>query len=105
MKDVLSIYIPTLNEEINLPQCLANVSKLGATIYVVDANSTDRTVEIAQAAGCQVATGNWRTFSDKMNWAINELPIQTPSTLRIDEDECLTDGLIGERDDSQLSRP
>jgi glycosyltransferase involved in cell wall biosynthesis len=32
MKDVLSIYIPTLNEEINLPQCLANVSKLGATI-------------------------------------------------------------------------
>jgi glycosyltransferase involved in cell wall biosynthesis len=96
MKDVLSIYIPTLNEEINLPQCLASVSKLGATIYVVDSNSTDRTVEIAQAAGCQVATGSWRTFSDKMNWAINELPIQTPWTLRIDADEWLTDELIAE---------
>lgn len=96
MKDVLSIYIPTLNEEINLPQCLASVSKLGATIYVVDSNSTDRTVEIAQAAGCQVSTGNWRTFSDKMNWAINELPIQTPWTLRIDADEWLTDELIAE---------
>jgi hypothetical protein len=53
-------------------------------------------VEIAQAAGCQVATGNWRTFSDKMNWAINELPIQTPWTLRIDADEWFTDELIAE---------
>lgn len=96
MKDILSVYIPTLNEEINLPQCLESVRKLGATIFVVDSNSTDRTVEIARAAGCQVFTGNWRTFSDKMNWAINELPIQTPWTLRIDADEWITDELIEE---------
>ena len=96
MKDLLSVYIPTLNEEINLPQCLASVSKLGATVYVVDSNSEDRTVEIARAAGCEVLTGNWRTFSDKMNWAISELPIKTPWTLRIDADEWLTDELIAE---------
>ncbi len=96
MKNMLSIYIPTLNEEINLPQCLASVSKLEATIYVVDSNSTDRTVEIAKAAGCIVVTGNWRTFSEKMNWAIRELPIQTPWTLRVDADEWLTDELIAE---------
>lgn len=96
MKDILSIYIPTLNEEINLPHCLDSVKKLGATIFVVDSNSADRTVEIARAAGCQVFTGNWRTFSDKMNWAISELPIQTPWTLRIDADEWITDELIEE---------
>jgi len=96
MKDLLSIYIPTLDEEINLPQCLANVGKLGATIFVVDSNSSDRTVEIAKAAGCQVVTGNWRTFSEKLNWAISELPIQTPWTLRIDADEWITDELIAE---------
>lgn len=96
MKDLLSVYIPTLNEEINLPQCLASVKKLGATVFVVDSNSADRTAEIARAAGCQVVTGDWRTFSDKMNWAISELPIQTPWTLRIDADEWLTDELIDE---------
>ncbi|MFA6920249.1 MAG: glycosyltransferase family 2 protein [Gallionella sp.] len=96
MKDLLSIYIPTLNEEINLPQCLASVSKLGVTVYVVDSNSTDRTVEIAKAAGCEVVTGNWSTFSDKMNWAINSLPIKTPWILRIDADEWMTDELIAE---------
>lgn len=96
MKDILSVYIPTLNEEINLPHCLGSVKKLGATIFVVDSNSTDRTVEIARAAGCQVVTGNWRTFSDKMNWAINELPIQTPWMLRIDADEWITDELVAE---------
>ncbi|OIR19163.1 glycosyl transferase family 2 [mine drainage metagenome] len=94
MKDLLSIYIPTINEEINLPQCLASASKLGATIYVVDSNSADRTIEIAKEAGCVVVTGNWRTFSEKMNWAISELPIRTPWTLRIDADEWLTDELI-----------
>lgn len=96
MKDILSVYIPTFNEEINLPQCLESVCKLGASVFLVDSNSTDRTVEIARAAGCQVFTGNWRTFSDKMNWAISELPIQTPWTLRIDADEWLTEELISE---------
>lgn len=96
MKDTLSVYIPTFNEEINLPKCLESVCKLGATVFVVDSNSTDRTVEIARAAGCQVFTGSWRTFSDKMNWAICELPIQTPWTLRIDADEWLTEDLISE---------
>jgi glycosyltransferase involved in cell wall biosynthesis len=96
MKDLLSIYIPTLNEEINLPHCLASVTKLGATIYVVDSNSTDRTVEIAKQAGCEVVTGDWRTFSDKMNWAMVELPISTSWILRIDADEWITDDLIAE---------
>lgn len=96
MKELLSIYIPTLNEEINLPHCLASVSKLGAAIFVVDSKSTDQTVEIAKAAGCEVVTGDWRTFSDKMNWAMNELPIKTHWILRIDADEWITDELIAE---------
>jgi len=96
MKNILSVYIPTLNEEVNLPRCLDKLSKLGVTIFVVDSNSTDRTVEIARAAGCQVFTGNWRTFSDKLNWAIDELPISTPWMMRVDADEWLTDELIDE---------
>ncbi len=96
MKDVLSVFIPTLNEEANLPRCLEKLSKLGVTIYIVDSNSTDRTVEIAIAAGCQVFTGSWRTFSDKLNWAIDELPILTPWMMRLDADEWITDELVVE---------
>lgn len=96
MKEYLSICIPTFNEEINLPQCLGSVKKLGAKVFVIDSNSTDKTIEIARAAGCEVIQGEWRTFSDKMNWAIKELPITTPWTMRIDADEWMTDELIDE---------
>lgn len=96
MNQYLSVCVPTYNEELNLPQCLASLKKLGARIFVIDSNSTDRTVEIARAEGCEIVQGEWRTFSDKMNWAINELPIATPWTMRIDADEWITDELIAE---------
>lgn len=96
MNDHLSIFIPTLNEEVNLPQCLESVKRIGAKIFVIDSNSSDRTIEIAKAAGCEVVQGEWRTFSEKMNWAINKLPVTTPWTMRIDADEWMTDELIDE---------
>lgn len=105
MKDTLSIYIPTLNEEANLPRCLKKLIDLGVTIFVVDSNSTDRTVEIARSAGCQVFTGQWRTFSDKLNWIFDELPILTPWIMRVDADEWLTDELIDEIRNRLASTP
>lgn len=96
MNDHLSIFIPTLNEEVNLPQCLESVKRIGAKIFIIDSNSSDRTIEIAKAAGCEVVQGEWRTFSEKMNWAINKLPVTTPWTMRIDADEWMTDELIDE---------
>lgn len=96
MTECLTVCIPTFNEEINLVQCLASVKKLGAKIFIIDSHSTDKTVEIAKAAGCEVFQGEWRTFSEKMNWAISELPITSQWTMRIDADEWLTDELIEE---------
>jgi rSAM/selenodomain-associated transferase 2 len=52
----ISIVIPTLNEAANLPQTLATIdaAKHDCEVIIADGGSTDRTCEIAQAAGAIV---------------------------------------------------
>ncbi|MFN3337533.1 MAG: glycosyltransferase, partial [Thermomicrobium sp.] len=52
----LTVIVLTLNEERHLPGCLESVRDLGRQLLVVDSGSTDRTVEIARAAGAEVVT-------------------------------------------------
>ena len=57
---ILSIIIPTYNEEEYLPTLLESIKKQSFTDYeviVADANSTDRTREIAEEYGCVVVEG------------------------------------------------
>jgi len=57
---MLSIIIPTLNEEEYLPLLLKEIKKQKFTDYeiiVADAGSTDQTVAIAQEFGCRVVKG------------------------------------------------
>ena len=57
---ILSIIIPTYNEEEYLPVLLDSIKKQSFTDYeviVADANSTDRTREIAEEYGCVVVDG------------------------------------------------
>lgn len=56
----LSIVIPTLNEEAYLPLLLRSIDQQSLTDYeviVADAESTDRTVEIAKSFGAAVVAG------------------------------------------------
>lgn len=94
MNNLLSIIIPTLNEEANLPYCIKSLLPLNAEIYVVDSNSTDKTRLIAESYGCNVVTGAWGNFAEKFNWAIDNLPISTPWVLRLDADEWVTDEFV-----------
>ena len=57
---IISIIIPTYNEEEYLPVLLDSIKKQSYTDYeiiVADANSTDRTREIAEEYGCVVVDG------------------------------------------------
>lgn len=57
---MLSIIIPTLNEEKYLPKLLESIKKqkfLGYEIVVADAGSIDKTIEIAKNYNCQIARG------------------------------------------------
>ena len=57
---MLSIIVPTLNEEEHLPIFFREIKKQSFKDYeviIADANSTDRTVEIAQKFGATVISG------------------------------------------------
>ena len=93
---MVSVIVLTLNEEQNLPLALASLRPLGAEVFVVDSGSTDRTLEIARAAGCHVVEHPFENYALQRNWAFDHLPIATPWTLCLDADERLTPELADE---------
>ncbi|MFZ0421213.1 MAG: glycosyltransferase, partial [Candidatus Sulfotelmatobacter sp.] len=63
----LSIVVITHNEEFNLARTLESVQALVSDgrgeIIVVDAGSTDRTVEIAKSFGAKVFVEEWKGYA------------------------------------------
>src|SRR5579875_1494258 len=70
-RESLSVAIITLNEEHNLARTLASV-RFADEVVVVDSGSTDRTVEIARAAGARVISQPWLGFAAQKNFAIEQ---------------------------------
>lgn len=102
MAERLSILIPVFNEETNLPACLESVRGLADEIFVVDSFSTDRTVEIAQAAGARVLQHEYVNSAAQKNWAIPQC--RHDWVFIIDADERITPELAREIKDI-LARP
>ena len=69
MPPLLSVAIITLNEEHNLARTLASVS-FADEIVIIDTDSTDRTVEIAESFGAKVYQEPWQGFAAQKNSAI-----------------------------------
>jgi len=92
----LSIIILTLNEELNLPECLASIRTLSADIFVIDSGSTDSTRELARASGCHVYEHPFENYAVQRNWALDNLPIKTEWILCLDADERLMPELAAE---------
>lgn len=89
---MISVLILTLNEEENLPHCLASVEWCD-DIVVFDSFSTDRTVEIAYAAGARVVQRAFDNYAAQRNAALSEVPYRHRWILMIDADECVTEAL------------
>jgi glycosyltransferase involved in cell wall biosynthesis len=70
---VISFIVPAYNEELELPATLAAIKRAAAAvtsdfeIVVVDDASTDRTAEIARAAGAELVTINGRQIAAARN--------------------------------------
>lgn len=92
----ISVVIPVLNEEANLPDCLASV-RFADEVFVVDSGSTDRTVEIAETAGAKVVQFRFQPGGPrKKNWALDNLPFRNEWVLLLDADERVTPELEAE---------
>jgi len=84
----LTVIVLTLNEERDLPVCLASVAALPARLVVLDSGSTDRTVAIAREAGATVHTRPFTGYASQRNAAL--ALAETPWVLFLDADERLT---------------
>lgn len=90
----IAVIILTFNEELNLSKALESVKGWSQEVYIVDSFSTDRTVEIAlskQSDGVSVVQHAFEDYSSQWNWALENLPIKSEWTLKLDADERLTD--------------
>lgn len=92
----ISVLIPAKNEAANLPACLDSVARADE-IFVVDSQSSDRSVEIAEKHGAKVVqfhfNGSW---PKKKNWALENLPFANEWVLIVDCDERITPELWDE---------
>ena len=92
----ISVVVLTLNEEANLPSCLASVCGWAAEVFVVDAGSVDRTREIAGEFGATVVEHPFETHASQWRWALENLPIRAEWVLALDADQRVTPELARE---------
>ncbi|MEO1519433.1 MAG: glycosyltransferase family 2 protein [Cyanobacteria bacterium J06633_2] len=92
----ISVLIPAKNEEQNLPACLKSVARADE-IFVVDSQSDDQSIKIAEQFGANVVqfhfNGRW---PKKKNWSLDTLPFRNEWVLIVDCDERIPDELWDE---------
>ena len=83
----------TKNEEANIQDCLRSV-QWANEVLVVDAESSDRTVELARACGAQVSVRPWPGFGLQKNFGMEQA--SSGWILILDADERVTEELCRE---------
>lgn len=85
----VSVLLLTYNEERNLPACLAALAWCD-DIVVIDSGSSDRTIELATAAGARVLHNPFKDFADQRNWGLANGKFRHEWVLHLDADEIVT---------------
>ncbi|WP_295443129.1 glycosyltransferase family 2 protein [uncultured Thiodictyon sp.] len=102
----MAVVMISLNEGHNMEAVLRNLAGWAQEVFLVDSFSQDETVEIALRHGVQVVQRRFLGFGDQWNFALSELRITAPWTMKLDPDERLSDEVkrnlvqVMERDDA-----
>lgn len=91
----ISVIIPTRDEELHIERAVRSARTLGP-VFVVDSESTDETVPLAEAAGAVVVTQKWLGHARQKNWALDNLPLTTDWVMFLDADERIPSELAEE---------
>lgn len=92
----VTVIVAARNEARNLPRCLESLRNAGE-VYVVDSQSTDATVQIAQSYGAHVVQFHYQGgWPKKRQWAMESLPLAYDWIFLVDADEALTPELADE---------
>ncbi len=98
---MLTAVVLTLNEEKHLPDCLKSLA-WAPRVVIFDCFSTDRTLEIARAAGAEVMQRAWDNYASQRDAAL--AAVGGEWVLFVDADERVTPALAQEVQ-SVLSQP
>ncbi|KAF0242042.1 MAG: glycosyl transferase group 2 family [Planctomycetota bacterium] len=92
---MISVLVLTLNEEANMQRCLDSV-KWSDDVVVFDSLSTDRTCEIARAAGARVVQRAFDNYGSQREAARTTVQFRNRWVLALDADERPDEVLISE---------
>ena len=91
----VSIFILTLNEEINVDACLESVRDFD-DVVVLDSFSSDKTVELTEAKGARVVQRKFDNWAAHQNWAMGNIEFKHKWVFYLDADERMTPELKAE---------
>lgn len=89
----VAVVMISLNEDHNMQAVLDNLKGWAQEVFLLDSYSADDTVDIALRHGVHVVQRRFRDFGDQWNFALRELPITAPWTMKLDPDERISDTL------------
>jgi glycosyltransferase involved in cell wall biosynthesis len=88
----ITVIILTYNEELHIERCIRSAQLITDSIYVVDSNSSDSTIDIATSLGVRLLNRNFDSHSQQFNWALEAID-HCEWVIRMDADEYLTNEL------------
>jgi glycosyltransferase involved in cell wall biosynthesis len=95
----LTVLVTTRNEELNIERSLASVWGFADQLFVIDSESSDRTVEIARRYADdvrQLPYEHGRIIPWIFQWGLDHLPIRNDWVLLLEADQALTPALRAE---------
>ncbi len=92
---MISIYILTYNEELDIAACIESAA-LSDDIIVVDSDSSDRTVEIASRYPVRVVQHTFESHGRQRTWMLESIPPKYEWVYILEADERLTPELFAE---------
>jgi glycosyltransferase involved in cell wall biosynthesis len=95
-KAPISVLVPVKNEAENLRRCLPALG-WADEVFVVDSQSSDETVAVAQAHSARIVQFQFNgVYPKKKNWALENLPFRNEWVLIVDADEVVVPELADE---------
>lgn len=85
----VAVIVLTLNEELHIERALRSVAPFARSLHIVDSGSTDRTRDLARAAGAQVLEHGWTNHAEQFQWAVDNVDTDADWILRLDADEVI----------------
>ena len=85
----VGVIVLTHNSGHVIGQTVRAALQVSAMVQVVDSGSSDDTLEIVKALGCQVVHRPFKHYADQRNWAIEQFGHLSDWQLHLDADEVL----------------